>query len=140
MSQQEIATQNQKLAEIETELSQTNDQLASEIRTKDQSLALKVCCCIVSVTKLITSKTNTHTYPPPPPHTHTHVAHKHTHTQNNLVESLEGELTALKREHSLAKQSHSEEKRALTETVEEMRKKVALTEAQTKSEKVGGSV
>ena len=121
MSQQETATQNQKLAELETELSHTNDQLASEIRTKDQSLALKVRSECV---------THTHTRARTCTHTHT------IHTQNNLVESLEGELTALRSELSLARQSHSEEKKALTETVEEMKKKVVFTEAQTKSEKV----
>ncbi len=42
VSQQEVASQNQKMADLESQLSQTNDQLASEIKTKDQSIALKV--------------------------------------------------------------------------------------------------
>ena len=82
-----------------------------------------MCMCITNIHALMPTCTPTPT-------------HTHTHTQKNLVESLEGELTTLKSELSFARQSHSEEKKALTETAEEMRKKVALTEAQTKSDKV----
>ena len=58
--------------------------------------------------------------------------------QSGLVESLEGELSAMRSELSSVRQTHSREKGALSERLEEMKKMATLTEVQTKSEKVSG--
>ncbi len=49
VSQQKVASQNQKMSDLESQLSQTNNHLASEIKTKDQSIALKVRTCTVCI-------------------------------------------------------------------------------------------
>ncbi len=58
--------------------------------------------------------------------------------QSGLVESLEGEVSAVRSELSSVRQTHSREKGSLSERLEEMKKMATLTEVQTKSEKVRG--
>ncbi len=58
--------------------------------------------------------------------------------QSGLVESLEGEVSAVRSELSSVRQTYSREKGSLSERLEEMKKMATLTEVQTKSEKVRG--
>ena len=56
--------------------------------------------------------------------------------QSGLIESLEGEVSAVRSELSSVRQTYSREKSSLSERLEEMKKMATLTEVQTKSEKV----